>query len=131
MTGIRHFAVAAASGLLLLGVAGCQHDRPETLSPNAIKQVEGDRNLSFQAPSDGKVTVYNTDTDHIVYASEIKKSQSINVDVENNRISLNGQTAVENNLHKGDQYRIFFESSTITDRTSHVQTDTVESTHDR
>jgi hypothetical protein len=131
MTGIRHFAVAAASGLLLLGVVGCQHDRPETLSPNAMMQVEGNKSLNFDAPSDGKVTVYNSDTDHIVYASEIKKSQNINVDVENNRISLNGQTAVENNLHKGDQYRIFFEPTSVTERTSRVQTDTVESSHDR
>jgi hypothetical protein len=51
--------------------------------------------------------------------------------VDNNRIMLNGQIAVQNNLHKGDEYRVFFEPSTVTDKTSHIQTDTVETTHDR
>ena len=133
MTGIRHIAVVAASGLMLgLGIVGCEsQERPEAISPNATKVLEGNKTLSFEAPSDGRVTLYDGDTNHIVYSSEMTKGQSLMADVDNNRITLNGQTAVQNNLHKGDEYRVFFEPSTVTDKTSRIQTDTVETTHDR
>src|ERR1700733_11939727 len=93
MTGFRHFAVVAASGILLSIGAGCAHES-EAVSPNAIKEVEGNKNLNFQAPNDGRITVYDSDTDHIAYASEIRKGEALTVDSDNNRISLNGQTAV-------------------------------------
>jgi hypothetical protein len=92
-------------------------------------EVEGNRDLSFEAPADGRITVFDGDTQQVSYASEIKKGQAVAVDMPNNRITLNGQIAAENNLHKGDNYRIFFEPTMVTDSTTHIQTDTVQSTH--
>jgi hypothetical protein len=130
MTGFRHFAAVTASGILLAVGAGCA-SQPDSVSPTAVKEVEGNRNLSFEAPSNGRVTVFDSDSQHIAYSADIMKGNAVMVDNDNNRITLNGQTAVENSLHKGDNYRIFFDPSSVTDRTSRVQTDTVETSHDK
>jgi hypothetical protein len=87
--------------------------------------------VSWTASSDGRVSVYDQNTDKIVYGTSVRVGQSVNVDVDNNRIMLDGQLVNENSLHRGDQYRIYFEPTSIVHSESTVETHTesVQTTH--
>jgi hypothetical protein len=130
MSPLRQIALAGAGCFsLLAGLAGCIPDRPEEISPNAVMETSGDRTVTWTASSSGKMTVYDQNTGKIVYGATVHDGQSVRVDADNNRISLDGQVVNENSLHGGDQYKIFFEPTSRVEKTSTVETNTVETVH--
>jgi hypothetical protein len=51
------------------------------------------------------------------------------VDVDRNRIMLDNQIVNENSLHAGDQYKIYFEPTDTIEKTSSIETNSVETVH--
>ncbi len=128
----HRFAAAALGGLFLtLGIAGCEHERPESLSGGSVMAVEGNRNLNYTAPNDGTVTVYDTHRDQVIYSGKIMKGQNLMVDTMNDQITIDGQKVAEKVVAGGDQHRVFFSPSEHIDKSATVQTNTtsVETVH--
>ena len=130
MTRLSQIAVAAVGCLsLVTGLTGCMANRPDEISPNAVMETSGDKSLTWTASSAGKMTVWDQSTDKIVYGSTVNQGQSVGVDVDRNRIMLDSQIVNENSLHAGDQYKIYFEPTSTVEKTSSVETNTVETVH--
>jgi hypothetical protein len=110
MNALRQIAVPGVLGLsLMVGVVGCQNERHDEIPPTALMASEGDEKLAYMAPSDGEVYVYDTETDRMVYSGTIEKGQTIQVDPEKDRVSIDGNTKLERALNNGNQHRIFFQ----------------------
>jgi hypothetical protein len=110
MTRLCQFAATTvAAAVISAGLIGCTHDRPDSLSANAVLGVEGDRNLVYTAPNDGIVTVYDARTDTILYTGKVARGDSVVADVDNNRITLNGRVVAEPHLDRLHEHRLYFE----------------------
>ena len=118
-----HQIVVATGGCLslVLGIAGCATERPEAMSPNAVLETSGDKNLTWTAQGAGNLTVYDQNTEKIVYGTTITPAQNVAVDVDMNRVTLDSKVVSENTLHRGDQYRIFFEPTGVIAKTSTIE----------
>jgi hypothetical protein len=112
-----------------MSLAGCMGERPDPVSPAATLETSGDKNLTWTATSAGKLTVYDDNTQKIVYGATLNQGQTVKVDVDNNRITLDSTTVGENSLHGGDQYKIYFEPTSTVSKTSTVETNSVETVH--
>ena len=127
----RTSVVLAGSAFLALGIAGCaEQPKSAAISPNAVMETSGDQTLTWNAPSAGKLTVYDNSSGKIVYGATVTRDQAVKVDVENNRITLDTQIVDESSLHPGDQYRIYFEPTQTVERTATIETNSVETMHD-
>ncbi len=69
--------------------------------------VEGNRTLNYRSPGTGMVTVYDANTDQVIYSGQINKGQSLLVDPEGNRITLDGQVVSQRALHAGNDKQDF------------------------
>lgn len=132
MTRLRHLAIATASGLALtLGVVGCAHERPAGVSGAAAMVASGNKNLSFQAPSDGQVTVYDTVADRVDYSGKINKGQGLMVDAPHDAITIDGRIVQHSGFDALHNHEIYFEPSSHVEKSSTVETNTnsVETSH--
>src|SRR5258708_33679833 len=106
MARLRQIAVAVGSLSLFFGLAGCMPDRPDSISSNAVLETSGNQTLTWSASSAGNVTVFDRSTDKVVYGAKVNRGQSVNVDVDKNKILLDNEVVSENSLHLSDNYRI-------------------------
>ena len=132
MTRMHRIVLATGGCLsLVLGMIGCAVEQPQAMSPNAVMETSGDKNLTWSAESAGNLTVYDQNTEKIVYGTTIRTGQNVAVDVDLNRVTLDSKVVSENTLHRGDQYRIFFEPTGTVEKTSTIEThvNSVETTN--
>jgi hypothetical protein len=109
MIVLRHFAAPAVALCLGVGVVGCSSEpRAEQVPPNAQLLVQGDRQLTYSAPRDGEVYVYDVDDETLLYSGQVQKGQSITVDPEEDRIMIDSKLALEKDIHAGNKHRIYF-----------------------
>ena len=105
MIRIRQIAVASVgSAILAIGAVGCMQEQPEPVSPKAMMETSGDKVITWSAPSAGRLTIIDKNTNKIVYGSTVAGGQAVKVDVDVNHIMLDSQVVSENSLHGGDQY---------------------------
>jgi hypothetical protein len=114
---------------MVIGMAGCMNEQPDPISPSAVMETSGNADLTWTASSAGKLTVFDQNTQKIAYGADLTTNQSVKVDVDNNRITLDSQVVSENSLHRGDQYKIYFEPTNSVTKTSTVETNSVETVH--
>ena len=110
MTRLCQFAACTvAAAVISAGLIGCTHDRPDSLSANAVLGVEGNKDLTYTVPNDGIAAVYDAATDTILYTGKVARGDSVVADVDNNRITLNGRVVAEPHLDRLHEHRIYFE----------------------
>ena len=108
MTAVRHIALPVwVAAVLLFG--GCTYDRHPEIPSDARMLTEGDKVLSQSFQEPGTVYVFDRNTNNMIYAGHVDAGQTIMVDPEHNRISLDGRTVYDKGLSGGDTRRIFFE----------------------
>ena len=130
MSGLRQIALSLAGSVALFaGVQGCASNHPDEVGANAVMETSGDKVVTWSASANGKVTVFDENSDKIVYGGQIMTGQGIRVDVDNNRVLLDSQTVSENSLHRGDQYRIYFEPIGVVTRSQTIESNTVQTSH--
>jgi hypothetical protein len=120
MRSHRHFAAAAILGLSL-ALAGCSNERHDEIPSSALMVSQGDEQLAYQAPSDGNIYVYDAETDRMVYSGKIEKGDTITVDPEKDRISIDGATKVEKAINAGNRHKIFFDRDEHAAQASQVE----------
>jgi hypothetical protein len=108
MFRFRHFAAPAILGTALF-VGGCAHERHEAIPLSAAEIGEGKESVFYNAPYDGRVYVSDATSNEMLYQGELKRGQMIKVDAKENRILVDGQTAVEKDLVNDHRFKIFFD----------------------
>ena len=111
---IRFSQIAApvvAGAALFLGVAGCGHDRPDEVSPNAATIATGHELVTATAPHDGTVYVWDATANKMVYTGKVQRGDEVRVDAKKNRVLFNDKVAVQRDLINDHNYKVFFERS--------------------
>jgi hypothetical protein len=116
----------AVAGVFAVVVVGCTAERPEEVPGDALEVSAGDGGLSYRAPSDGKIWIIDADdNNNVVYSGEVDRGDDIRVDMDKNRVTLDGDTVVEKSLRRGNQHRIYFDPDGDADRRVIVEERTV------
>jgi hypothetical protein len=133
MLFLRQFAVPAVLGLSMAvgstALIGCSHDRDEMVPPSAMMSAEGDSRLSFRAPNDGTVYIYDTDANRLVYSGQVEKGQLLVLDPGQDELTLDGKTLTEKRIDRGDKHQIFFDSSGQVEKRSVTHEETIIKKH--
>ncbi len=98
--------VATALGLV---VVGCTVDRPDEVPADALMVTEGEKTLAYRAPENGRVYVYDVDGQRIIYSGDIARGDTIRLDSDKDRISIDDRTVFEKGLKWNHRHRIFFD----------------------
>jgi hypothetical protein len=106
MFRLSHFAAPAVLGAALF-VGGCAQDRD--MPGNAQVMSEGRQTVSATAPHDGTVYVYDDTSHKTIYTGRVNKDDSIKLDAKDNKVMLNNQTALKQDLVNDHRYQILFE----------------------
>lgn len=123
MLRLSHIAAPAVLGLSLL-VGGCANQRHDEIPASATMAVEGDERLTYLAPYDGKVFVYDTNDERLVYSGDVEKGDEIMVDPDNESLMVDGRTAMEDGLRDGHRHQIFFEKQDDPDKKTVIMEET-------
>ena len=108
MFRLSHFAVPAVLGTALF-VGGCAHERHEDIPLTASEIDEGKETVVFSAVDDGRVYVYDATSNEMLYNGELRRGQQLRVDAKDNKILVDGQTAVERDLVNDHRFKVFFD----------------------
>jgi len=112
MKSLRHIASAALLGAASsIFLAGCGGEHPSDIPSAATMATEGSGRLSYTAPSDGTVYVYDDTTDHLIYSGRVERGQVVTVNPKDDRITVDSRTAYEGRLPGGDDRRVYFDRS--------------------
>ena|SRR5438552_7547344 len=112
MIAVRHIALPAWMCALALFLAGCMAERNSQIPTEATVSSEGSGHVSYRAPQDGKVYVFDRNNDRVIYAGDVEKDQLVTVDPDTDHVTVGNQVVLEKGLHKGNTHRIFFEPYT-------------------
>lgn len=94
--------------IALSGLAACVHGRPSEVPASATLVAAGDKETSFTSPRSGTIYIYDAIDDRIVYSGHVLRGQSVEVDREHDKITLDGRTVFEKGLKKANTHRIYF-----------------------
>jgi hypothetical protein len=97
-----------ALGVILL--VGCESDRVSNIPTGAMMSASGNAQISYTAPSDGMIWVYDVNNDRIDYSGMVLSNQSIVVDPVSRQITVDGRLVNEKALDGGAQHRIYFQA---------------------
>jgi hypothetical protein len=101
----------AGCALTLALMAGCASDDRRTEIPtNATLATSGNSKLSYAAPTDGTIWVYDVNKDAILYSGPVARGDAVVVDPDLNLITVGGHTVAEKTLPAGGgMTRVFFQ----------------------
>ena len=117
MNAFRHFAAPVAAICLGAGLIGCSSEpKAEQVPPGASMSVQGDQDLSYKAPRDGEVYVYDASARKLLYSGHIEKGQVLSIDPDKDKIMIDSKLALEKDIHAGNRHRIYFEPDAHSDR---------------
>jgi len=97
----------------LIGAAGCMNERHSQIPTDATLMTEGQKSLAFRATEPGTVYVYNRNDNKMVYSGEMERGQSLSIDPEIDRMTIDGRTVLEKGLDNNDTLRVFFKASIL------------------
>lgn len=120
MQRLSQIAAPAVLGVsLLVGTAGCSHERPLEVPSSATMAVEGNERLAYAAPHDGTVYLYDVGNDQIIYSGAVREGDEVVLDPKENKLTVAGRTAFEKGIDRGHRHRLFFDSDSTDVKTTH------------
>ena len=123
MYAFRHFAAPAAALCIGVGILGCSSEpKAEQVPATATMSVQGDQDLTFTAPHDGEVYVYDASARKLLYSGHIEKGQHLSIDPDKDKIMVDNRLALEKDIHAGNRHRIYFDADHNSDRVVERQT---------
>ena len=108
MFRLSHFVAPAALGAALF-IGGCAAERHDDIPLSAAEVDEGRESVTYTAPWDGRVYVYDKNSGDMLYNGELRRGQTVQVDAKDNKILIDNQTAVERDLVNDHRFKIFFD----------------------
>ncbi len=101
------FSLPVIAGLALALLSGCAMDQLSNIPGNAIVASSGNEHLSYTAPSDGRIWVYDVTNDRIDYSGLVSMNDAIIVDPNSRSVSIDGRI-VNDKVNSSAQHRIYF-----------------------
>jgi hypothetical protein len=115
MTRFSQIAAPAILGAaLMVGAQGCAHESPPVAGTHNMLS-EGRRTVSATAPNDGIVFIYDDTANKNVYSGRVKSGDRIRLDAEENKVMLNDNVALQQDLLNDHRYQIFFDKQEMTE----------------
>jgi hypothetical protein len=113
MFRLSHFAAPAIVGAALILGSGCaSEDRhPADVPLNAQEIGVGREKVTYQAPHDGTVYVYDDTAHRIIYSGKVDRGQTVQLDAKKNQVLVDNQIATREDLINDHKYRVFFDRS--------------------
>jgi hypothetical protein len=105
---LRNTAVVAVSSVALLLGVGCAGERHDEIPPSARLMVKDSGNVSFAAPDDGEVYVYNRANGNLLYSGRVRQGENLSVNAMEDEIRLNGRVVRDQQIRDNDELRVFF-----------------------
>jgi len=110
-------------GLLAGVMVGCA-DHPSEVPANGVKVAEGNQKLLYKTPEAGTIFVFEDPGNRLIYRSAVRRGDTIELNTNDDRISINGKTVMEKGLGGGHNYKMFFDSAgsrkVVTERTETI-----------
>lgn len=118
---MNRFVLTVASLATLFCIAsGCSehhHDKDEqiretrhwTLPDNLQPVAEGPAKLDYKAAADGRIYVTDVEDNVVVARKHIRAGQVLDVSPEQNMITIDGRSVLNQDLNKSHSHRIYFE----------------------
>jgi hypothetical protein len=100
--------LAVATLLLMALATGCTNTGKMAIPAGADEVTSGRGVLRHTAQRDGKIWVYDGETDKMVYTGPVRDGDKVVVDADTNQITVGGTTVSEQPLVRGHKYRIYF-----------------------
>ena len=111
MSAMSAMRTLGACGVMMVAVAaldGCAATGKSVI-PAGAEEVEGGRGeLRYSAQRDGRIWVYDAETDKMVYTGPVRDGDRVVVDPDKNQIVVGGETVSEQPLIRDHKYRIYF-----------------------
>ncbi|HEV8378618.1 MAG TPA: hypothetical protein VGP99_07190 [Tepidisphaeraceae bacterium] len=104
----RHRIATLLVGLVFGVMAGCA-DHPSEVPADGVKVAEGNQKLLYKAPEAGTIFVYEDPGNRLIYRSVVKRGDTVELNTNDDRISINGKTVMEKGLGSGHNYKMFFD----------------------
>ena len=108
MSIVRTVLACGVVVLALAAVEGCTATGKSAIPAGADEVDSGRGELRYEAQRDGKVWVYDAETDKMVYTGPIRDGDRVVVDPDRNLITVGGETVSEQPLIRDHKYRIYF-----------------------
>lgn len=106
MSRTRALVIPLSLAILLAILGGCATDRDQ-IPPSASVVSSGNDHITYTAPDDGTVWVYDAGSDRIIYSGAVRMNQSISVDLHGNKITIDGRVVYDKGL-SGNLHKIYF-----------------------
>ena len=110
MRNIRTLTTAALGSIVLSLVAtGCAADRNEDIPATAKIVAQGEKELTYRAPTDGRVYVFDKSGQNVLYSGKVDRDQVVKVEAMRDKITIDGATVMDKQIRDHDAINIFFE----------------------
>ena len=113
MIRLSQFAASAAVGAaLIIGAAGCAHDRGDEVPASASEIATGKESVTATAPHDGMVYVWDQTANRELYTARVMKGDTVRVDAKENKIFMNDKLVTKrDDLINDHRFKVFFDQS--------------------
>jgi hypothetical protein len=115
MIRLSQFAASAAVGTaLLIGAAGCSHERGDEIPASASEISAGKESVTATAPRDGMVYVWDKNANRELYTARVQRGDIVRVDAKHNKIFMNDKLVTKrDDLIDDHTYKVFFDQSEL------------------
>lgn len=100
--------VSLALALALAAAAGCAQTGKSVIPAGADEVEAGRGELVYEVIRDGRVWVYDVETNKMVYSGPVRDGDRVRVNPQTNQITVGGETVSEQPLIRDHEYRIYF-----------------------
>ena len=119
----RHRIATLLVGLVIGVIGGCA-DHPSEVPPEGVKVAEGNQKLLYKPSEPGTIFIYESPDNRLIYRGAIRRGDTVELNTNDDRISVNGKTVMEKGLSTGHTYKMFFDSAgsrkVVTERRTEV-----------
>ena len=110
MRNIQTLTIAMLGSVgMCLVAAGCAADRNQDVPAGAKLVAQGEKDLTYRTPEEGKITVFDKTGQNVLYTGRLERDEVVRVDAMHDKILVNDQVVLNKKIHDHDAINIFFE----------------------
>ena len=94
---------------LLVGVIGGCADHPSEVPADGVKVAEGNQKLLYKPSEPGTIFIFQDPDNRLIYRGAVRRGDTVELNTNDDRISINGKTVMEKGLSSGNTYKMFFD----------------------